>query len=141
MKKVSEEWLKAAGDDLKVMEKIASDEHLTHMVAFHAQQCIEKTLKAVIEEYEIATVKIHNLERLFELVRSLVKIDVDPMLVEMLDKLYIDARYPGDLGLLPEGKPTLERSDKFLVFAKTVHKMIKNQLKENASPESPWTGS
>ena len=141
MKKVSEEWLKAAGDDLKVMEKIASDEHLTHMVAFHAQQCIEKTLKAVIEEYEIAAVRIHNLERLFELVRSLIVIDVDPMLVEMLDKLYIDARYPGDLGLLPEGKPTLERSHKFLVFAKTVHKTIKHQLKKNASPESPWTGS
>ncbi len=136
MKKVSEEWLKAAMDDLRVMEKISSDEHLTHMVAFHAQQCIEKTLKAVIEEYAIAALKIHNLERLFELVRPLIKIDVDPILVEMLDKLYIDARYPGDLGLLPEGKPTRERSDKFFAFAKTVHETIKYQLEENISSES-----
>ncbi len=35
------------------------------------------------------------------------KLDVDPVMVAMLDKLYIDARYPGDLGLLPTGKPTL----------------------------------
>lgn len=136
MKKVSEEWLKAARDDLGVMEKISSDEHLTHMVAFHAQQCIEKTLKAVVEEYAITALKIHNLERLFDLVRPMVKIDVDPILVEMLDKLYIDARYPGDLGLLPDGKPTMERSDKFFAFAKNVHETIKNQLEKNASLES-----
>jgi hypothetical protein len=39
MKKISEEWLKAARDDLYVVEKIISDEGLTHMVAFHSQQC------------------------------------------------------------------------------------------------------
>jgi hypothetical protein len=35
MKKVTEEWFNAAEDDLRVIEKIASDEHLTHRVAFH----------------------------------------------------------------------------------------------------------
>jgi HEPN domain-containing protein len=29
---------------------------LTHMVAFHSQQCIEKSLKAVMEEYGIELV-------------------------------------------------------------------------------------
>lgn len=37
MKKISEEWLIAAMDDLSVIDKIISDEHLTHMVAFHSQ--------------------------------------------------------------------------------------------------------
>lgn len=40
MKKISEEWLKSAQDDLRVIERIIQDERLTHMVAFHAQQCI-----------------------------------------------------------------------------------------------------
>ena len=53
MKKISEEWLKAAKDDLRVADKIITDETLTHMVAFHSQQCIEKSLKAVMEEYGI----------------------------------------------------------------------------------------
>jgi len=42
MKKVTEEWLTAAEDDLYVIEKIISDDRLTNMVAFHSQQCIEK---------------------------------------------------------------------------------------------------
>ena len=57
MKKISEEWLKIAKDDLRVADKIISDEALTHMVAFHSQQCIEKSLKAVMEEYGIDLVE------------------------------------------------------------------------------------
>ena len=56
MKKISDEWLKAAKDDLRVADKIIADETLTHMVAFHSQQCIEKSLKAVMEEYGIELV-------------------------------------------------------------------------------------
>jgi HEPN domain-containing protein len=116
MKKVTEEWLKAAADDLRVIEKISSDDYLTHMVAFHAQQCIEKSLKAVIEEHEIGSVRIHNIERLLEIVRSHVKIDAEPQIIEMLDKLYIDARYPGDLDLRPDGKPNLEHAGRFFGY-------------------------
>jgi hypothetical protein len=35
MKKLTEEWSKAAEDDLRVIERIGWDERLTHMVAFH----------------------------------------------------------------------------------------------------------
>ena len=129
MKEVTEEWLKAAADDLRVIDKIASDEHLTHMVAFHSQQCLEKSLKAVIEEYEIGSVRIHNLETLFEMVGERLKLEVDPVLVPMLDKLYIAARYPGGLGLLPSGKPTLDHAARFHAFAKSVYERIKAHLK------------
>lgn len=44
MKKLTEEWLKAAKDDLDVIERILSAAHLSHIVAFHAQQCVEKFL-------------------------------------------------------------------------------------------------
>ncbi len=128
MKKIAEEWLKAASDDLRVIEKIISDEHLTHIVAFHSQQCIEKSLKAVCEEFEIDAGKIHNLERLFQLVRDHLEIDTDPNLISVLDKLYIDSRYPGDLGLLPEGKPTFEYSIRFHDFAKNIYEKIKSTL-------------
>jgi HEPN domain-containing protein len=69
MKKLTEEWLKAAEDDLRVIERIGLDEHLTHTFAFHAQQAVEKSLKAAIEEHEIGSVRIHSLERLFEIVK------------------------------------------------------------------------
>lgn len=111
MKPVTESWLRAAEDDLRVIERIVSDPHLTHMVAFHSQQCIEKSLKAIVEEYEIGTFRIHNLETLFELISHRVKLDMDPVLVQMLDKLYIDARYPSDLGLLPDGLPSVQYAE------------------------------
>jgi HEPN domain-containing protein len=53
MKKLTEEWLRAAKDDLDVMEKILGEAHLSHITAFHAQQCIEKVFKAVYEEHGI----------------------------------------------------------------------------------------
>ena len=128
MKKISEEWLKTAKDDLRVADKIISDEALTHMVAFHSQQCIEKSLKAVMEEYGIDLVRIHNLERLLEIVKNHVKIDVNIVLIEKMDKLYIDSRYPADFGLLPDGKPTIEDAEEFYDAASSVYEVVKANL-------------
>ena len=73
-------------------------------------------------------IRIHNLGRLFEIVRPKVTFDVDVVLVETLDKLYIDARYPGELGLLPNGKPTREDAQRFYRFAQSLHEEIKRML-------------
>ena len=99
------------------------------MVAFHAQQAVEKSLKAVIEEYELGSVKIHNLERLFEIVRHCVEIDADLSIIEMLDKLYVYSRYPGNLGLLPNGMPSLAYADRFNSFACAIYEKIKTTLR------------
>jgi len=130
MKKISEEWLKAARDDLRVADKIISDEALTHMVAFHSQQCIEKSLKAVMEDCSIDLVMIHNLERLLEIVKNHVKIDVDIVLIEKMDKLYIDSRYPADFGLLPDGKPAIEDAEDFYGVARSVYEVVKTNLEK-----------
>ncbi len=140
MKKISEEWLKAAKDDLRVADKIIADEALTHMVAFHSQQCIEKSLKAVMEEYGIDLVKIHNLERLLAIVKNHVKIDVDIVLIEKMDKLYIDSRYPADFGLLPDGKPTIEDAEEFYDAASSVYEVVKTNL-EKTLESNPIGGS
>jgi HEPN domain-containing protein len=131
MKKLTEEWLRAAKDDLHVIDRIGRDEHLTHMIAFHAQQAVEKSLKAAIEEYGLGSVRVHNLERLFEIVKSSMEIDADIHIVEMLDKLYIDARYPGNLGLLPNGMPSLAHAEKFKAFARKIHESIESSLRAN----------
>lgn len=48
-KELALEWLEAVTADLKTIERTLDDEGLTHMVAFHAQQSIEKCLKALLE--------------------------------------------------------------------------------------------
>ena len=120
MKKLTEEWLKAAGDDLDVIERILDDAHLSHVVAFHAQQCIEKGFKSVLEEHEIEVPRIHSLVTLLGKVEGYVGKDIDINLLQTLDSLYIDARYPGNLGLLPDGKPSREDAKSFYKFAKDI---------------------
>jgi len=61
MKKQTEYWLDMANDDFSVIEEIIKRKDLTHMVAFHSQQSIEKSLKAIIEEKELKIPRTHNL--------------------------------------------------------------------------------
>lgn len=130
MKKITEEWLKAARDDLMVIEKIIDSEYLTHIVAFHAQQAIEKVIKAVMEEINIDIPKIHNLLTLFVRIEGNTSYSVDQDLLKTLDALYIDSRYPGDFGLLPNGKPDLKDAQRFFHEAREVYETIKKELSE-----------
>mgnify|MGYP001371865132 CR=1 FL=1 len=65
MKVLTQEWLKASRDDLEVIQEILEREDLTHIVAFHAEQCVEKAFKAVLEEKCMEIPKIHNLVTLY----------------------------------------------------------------------------
>ena len=49
-----------------------------------------------------------------------IEFKVDDNILQLIDKLYIDSRYPGDLGLLPYGQPTLEDAKEFYESAQTV---------------------
>src|SRR5208283_1797861 len=121
MKFLAQEWLKAANDDLLVLDEIIDNVLITNVTAFHCQQCIEKCLKAILEEYGLRVPKIHNLVTLFGDVRGMSDFDFDEDVLDKLDKLYIDARYPSELGLLPYGKPTIEDARDFYNFARDVY--------------------
>ena len=123
MRAFTKEWLKASNDDLLTIGKLLNDAHLTHIVAFHAQQSIEKSFKALLEESETEIPKIHKLKKLYKkyFVEEFV---CDEDLLSTLDDLYIESRYPGDLGLLPEGKPTLENAIEFSSVANEIFTLI-----------------
>jgi len=122
-------WLMAAKDDLILLEDIKNNVHITNLIAFHSQQAIEKSLKAVIESKNQKVPKTHKLQQLFELVD--IKIDLNDNLINLihlLDELYIDSRHPSEFGLLPYGKPTLEDAKEFYEFALTVFDKVCNIL-------------
>ncbi len=123
MRAFTKEWLKASKDDLLTIEEIIDNPHLTHIVAFHAEQSVEKAMKAIIEEYEMDIPKIHKLLKLYDMV-SFILNDLDEDIMSLLDELYIESRYPGDMGLLPNGKPTIEDAKKFYTFAKNVFNKV-----------------
>jgi HEPN domain-containing protein len=107
MKQLTRQWLNAAGDDLITIENLLGNPILTNIVAFHSQQAIEKSFKAIIEEFNLAFIRTHNLETLLIKVESVMPLVVNELIISELDRLYLDSRYPGDLGLMPHGKPTL----------------------------------
>lgn len=124
MKSVTEGWLAAASDDILLIERIIDDDRLSHLAGFHAQQAIEKCLKAILEHRGQPVPKVHSLNRLIELC-GLDLNSAEADLVSALDGLYLDARYPGALGLLPEGKPTGHEVRTFLEFASAIFRRSK----------------
>ncbi len=120
MKSVTKDWLNSAESDLAIIQLILHDETLTHQVAFHAQQAIEKCLKAVIEEFELSFVKTHSLRTLIGIIDTKITLQFNNELLLLLDQLYIDARYPGEIGLLPFGKPSIVMAIQFSDFALNV---------------------
>jgi HEPN domain-containing protein len=128
MKPITEEWLDRAREDLDVALEIISREHLTNMVAFHSQQAVEKSIKGIIEEFEIGFVKIHNLERLLGIVKKQMNLDVDLDIIKRLDEVYTSTRYPSDLGLLPSGKPTIQDAKELFDFAEEFYRNVEKIL-------------
>ncbi len=127
MKKQTKYWLKLANEDLAVIQKIIHDPALTNMVAFHAQQAIEKSFKAILEEKEAKVPRIHNLITLFELVKKYIELN-DLEIIKELNEAYIETRYPVDLGLLPSGKPSQEKAEQFFKVARKINTQIDSFL-------------
>jgi len=122
---MSKEWLKASKLDLENIRYIIEVEHLTSVVAFHAQQSIEKSFKALIEFKKKKIPKQHDLLKLKNLIDDSICIEDDDIL-DSLNTLYIDSRYPGDLGLLPYGQPTIDDVKEFYALALRVFDDVNN---------------
>ncbi|MCV6607923.1 MAG: HEPN domain-containing protein [Campylobacterales bacterium] len=131
MDKITNDWLQSAFIDLETIKEIIKNEQLTTVVSFHSQQAIEKSFKAVMESKSDNTPKTHKLLSLYENIKDLIDLKLteeEIQTVEILDRLYIDSRYPGDFGLLPYGKPTLKDAEKFYNFSQKIFNLIKEQL-------------
>jgi len=53
MRELTEAWLIMAGKDLATAEAVIAREDLTNTITFHCHQCIEKSLKAVLIEFDL----------------------------------------------------------------------------------------
>ena len=112
------EWLKAAHLDIRNIEKIIDDEFLAPIITFHSQQAVEKSIKALLEYQDKKVPKTHKIQSLIDIAKLDLKDFED--IIQLLDGLYIESRYPGDFGLLSNGKPTLEDAKEFYDFAQMI---------------------
>ncbi len=111
-------WLVSAYADLKSIQYLLNDEFLTHIVAFHSQQTVEKIFKSLLVEIGQNVPKIHKLQTLADRVEHDIKVDDEVIMI--LDELYVDSRYPEDTGLLPDGKPSTKRAKEFYAYSKSL---------------------
>lgn len=130
MKFLTREWLNAAELDLKSAIQLLNDESLTSVVTFHCQQAIEKAFKAVLVENNNEPQRIHDLLRLYNLVIKFIDPFDDIVPLKSINAAYIDSRYPGDLGLLPDGMPSLKEAATFIEFTEMVYSTIKVTLQD-----------
>jgi len=120
MKETTRQWLEFAEKDLKACEKLLDDTFLTNVVAFHSQQVIEKCFKAIIEESNLQLPRIHSLSRLYGLIQNTTSFDIDLLMLQKADTVYSSSRYPIDLGLMPDGNPTLQYAQQLFEFAEYI---------------------
>ena len=84
------------------------------------ERLARQDLKAIIDEFELGFVKSHKLLNLFGIAEKKLNISIDEDILNELDSLYIDSRYPSNLGLLPEGKPSHDDAVRFFDYAKKI---------------------
>ena len=118
-------WLRFAAEDLKVA-KLAYLAEIYNQACFHAQQCVEKALKGLLDRQGTSPPRTHYLSDLLRLLspNPFVEIAGD---IRLLDRFYIPTRYPDALpGALPDGLPNQKDAEEALDVAQQVMNLIED---------------
>jgi HEPN domain-containing protein len=99
MNETVKEWLRKASLDLATArrELSAVDEPNLDAVCFHAQQCVEKAMKAILIHLQVLPPKTHDLALLSRLITEAVPPWSWPTEdLRFLSRASVDFRYPGE---------------------------------------------
>lgn len=129
MKQVTQQWLNLAETDLRSCENNLRDDFVTNIIAFHAQQAVEKAFKALIEEKDIEVPKVHNLIRLHSIVEEFLNDPINPRILDALDNVYTNSRYPSNFGFSSLEKPSLKEASELYENAKIIYNSILKIIK------------
>ena len=124
-------WLEFAREDIRMAE-LAMGEGIYNQVCFHAQQCVEKSLKAILAAEGRDIPRTHKVVDLIPEVNAVVGEDLFERFegIEILDQYYIPTRYPDAvLGVLPEGMPGEREAAEALEFARGVWRYASDRVK------------
>jgi HEPN domain-containing protein len=122
-------WVEKAENDLAAAAVIIKAKHpgTAEAVCFHAQQCVEKYLKAVLAWRRIDFPRTHNVDRLV----TLLPVNDRPALSQaeqtQLTTYAADVRYPGDYAPV-----SLTEARQAVKLARRVRKQIRARLPKQA---------
>lgn len=118
-----EAWAEKAEHDLQAARQLLRRRQpLTDIVCFHAQQCAEKYLKALLVKYDVSPPRTHDLVVLNSLCASCgVIVPIREEALITLSRYAVQSRYPGD-------DPTPEEARYAFEVAKAIRKFAKRLL-------------
>jgi HEPN domain-containing protein len=116
-------WIAYAEEDYKAAKTLLGlKKPLLGAVCFHAQQCAEKYLKALLIVRDFDFPKTHDLPTLNTLCnQNDILTGFDPQQLADLTKYAVQARYPGS-------QPSLEETKEAIELAKTVRRFARSFL-------------
>ena len=119
------EWVERAEADYVTVQQLllTADPRLHNIICFHAQQCIEKYLKAWLQEVNISVPRTHNLEELLALIVPTLSdwTDWQPDL-KIIAEYAVEPRYPGP-------SRTAENTQHAMRVCDEVRQAVRRQLK------------
>jgi len=113
-------WTTRAEEDYALAQSaLRRKKPLTYGAAFHAQQCAEKYLKALLVARGQAFPKTHDLAALSDLCsQNSIIIPVDQDLLQRLTAYAVQVRYPGEAPSADEARMALKAAQAVRRFAK-----------------------
>jgi len=93
-------WARKADADLRNAEHTLTlgEDCPLDTVGFHAQQCAEKYLKALLVAYDLPVPRIHDVRKLAQLLSAsdALPTEIDTLALNDLTAYAVDSRYPDD---------------------------------------------
>ena len=104
MNPLTEEWVQKAEGDYTVAQQVLQGQNpVNDAICFHAQQCIEKYLKAWLQEADIPFPRTHDLQALLNLIVPVLPVwDAWREDFSKLSEHAVDPRYPGKFATAEE---------------------------------------
>ena len=117
------EWVeKAEGDYTVALENQQGENPVNHVICFLAQQCVEKYLKAWLQEMNIPIIRTHNLTELLDLIAPTIpewRAWKDEL--SKLSNFAVDTRYPAQT-------PSMNDVERSMQTCEKVRKVVRTEL-------------
>jgi HEPN domain-containing protein len=108
VRSVVRQWIEKAGNDLKTARNNlrTAEDCPTDMTCFHAQQCIEKCIKAALVNSGIEFAPTHDISIIAALLPAEYHLSLTPEQERRLTRYATVTRYPGDYEPIPLAEAT-----------------------------------
>lgn len=126
--KLVRNWIARAESDLKIAnDEMKTEDPVTDAVCFHAQQCVEKYLKAYLIFNQKRFMKTHNIAKLIELCKEISE-DFESLYqinAHNLTDYAVEIRYGDEFYL-----PSVEETESAIKIAEKTKSFVLKKLKE-----------